>query len=99
MDFEVLEPGYLGISQGVHSFNAVYIDLHGEPGFLPITADQAARIEAWASGEDPRLLQDILPEMHPEEREYLLTGFTLDMLGYETPDQLELDLPSTGDLN
>lgn len=62
---------------------------------LPITHDQVAR---WQSGE---LIQVVMPELTPDQREFLITGVTVDeweqMLGPETPEQpddiSELDAP------
>ena len=38
---------------------------------LPMTAEQYDR---WRTG--PGLIQDILPQLSPEQREFLLTGYT-----------------------
>lgn len=37
---------------------------------MPVTTTQVAR---WESGE---LIQDVMPELSPEEREFLITGIT-----------------------
>ena len=38
---------------------------------LPMTAEQYDR---WRTG--PGLIQDLLPQLSPEQREFLLTGYT-----------------------
>lgn len=45
-----LQPGYVGISIGDSSLNAVYIDEDGDPCFFPVSQEDAEIIEAWSMG-------------------------------------------------
>lgn len=49
-NIELLEPGYLGISQGEFSLNVVCIDQDGDPCFFPVTQATAKAIDDWALG-------------------------------------------------
>lgn len=69
---ERFTPGFIGISRGDQSINAVCLNPSGEPVFLQVTKDQARRIEEWASGDG--LIQALLPDLTPDDRELLMTG-------------------------
>jgi len=50
--------------------------IKGYTSTFTVTADQAVRILAWHTGRDPRMLQEILPDLTDDERELLLSGIS-----------------------
>lgn len=87
---KTLTPGYLGISEGDYTLNAIAIGKDGYPYFLEVTEDQAERIERWATHASPLPIQDILHDLPADERELLLSGTTPEeweeMFGNEDGD-------------
>ena len=49
------------VSSLSHKVNQMYLDVTGE------------QIERWVAGE---LVQDVMPNLTPEEREFIMTGIT-----------------------
>ena len=49
------------VSSLSHKVNQMYLDVTGE------------QIERWVAGE---LVQDVMPNLTPEEREFMITGIT-----------------------
>ncbi len=55
-------PGYLGLSRGDHTINAIIYGADHAFYFYPVTAEQANLIEDWALDGDEDHLRDALPD-------------------------------------
>lgn len=57
-----VHPGYLGMSRGDDTINAIIYGADGAFYFYPVTSDQANAIEDWSLEGDEDDLRDALPD-------------------------------------
>jgi hypothetical protein len=102
---KTLRPGYLGISRGDFSLNAIALGIDGYPYFIPVTEDQADRIERWAHKTSLLPIQHQLSDLTADERELLISGNTPEewdaMFGAEDEDEtvITFTLEDTGGIH
>lgn len=87
---ERLTPGFLGISEGDDTLNAICIGVDGEPYWFEVDKATATAIEAYFDG-DPlptnRMLERSAPELTYGDRQLLVYG----TLEGEWADEVTLD--------
>lgn len=74
MSYEKLTPGYLGISEGDETINALVLCEDGDVYMIQVTAEEAEIIHQWSLGERLETLDDLIERFGAEHDMFFYDG-------------------------